>query len=258
MIISHKYKFIFLKTFKTAGSSIEYYLAQHCDLEDIIIPMNNEKDCSYARNWKGFITKYVRQNLGRDIFFRKFEALSTIWALKELATSPPVYNQQKASIALVDLLDMCGHMEARPARQVVGEKIWNDYFVFCVERNTWGRLVSFYLWKKRYLQINKKGELSFADFINDPQNRKHNFPFYADSSGRLMVDRILRFENLDEEIEQVCQRPGLPFENWKKSKRLKVSHYPDEHGYKHFYTEQQKELVAKDFAIEIALMDYTF
>ncbi len=259
MIISHKHRFIFLKTFKTAGSSIEYYLAQYCGPEDIIIPMNNEKDCSYARNWKGFIARHVLQTpLKKKGFFQKLKALRHYLILKEIAAAPPVYNQQKASPALVYLLDICGHMGAIPARHMIGEKIWNEYFVFCVERNTWERLVSFYLWKKRDLQINKKGELSFADFINNPQNKKHNFHFYADSSGRLMVDRILRFENLDEEMEQVCQKLGLPFENWKKSKRLKVSRYPDGHGYRHFYTEQQKELVAKDFAGEIAFMNYTF
>ena len=36
MIVSHKNKFIFLKTRKTAGSSIEIALSKHCGPEDII------------------------------------------------------------------------------------------------------------------------------------------------------------------------------------------------------------------------------
>ena len=38
MIVSHKYKFIFIKTRKTAGTSIEYNLSKYLGKEDIITP----------------------------------------------------------------------------------------------------------------------------------------------------------------------------------------------------------------------------
>ena len=36
MIVSHKHKFIFIKTMKTAGTSIEAFLASYCEGRDIV------------------------------------------------------------------------------------------------------------------------------------------------------------------------------------------------------------------------------
>jgi hypothetical protein len=39
MIISHEHKFIFLKTKKTAGTSIELAVSQLCGPDDVITPL---------------------------------------------------------------------------------------------------------------------------------------------------------------------------------------------------------------------------
>ena len=44
MIISHKHKFIFLKTVKTAGTSIEIALSKYCGPDDIITPASPEDE----------------------------------------------------------------------------------------------------------------------------------------------------------------------------------------------------------------------
>ena len=41
MIISHKKKFVFLRTTKTASSSLEIYLSQFCSKEDTITPLGS-------------------------------------------------------------------------------------------------------------------------------------------------------------------------------------------------------------------------
>jgi hypothetical protein len=39
MIVSHEHKFIFLKTKKTAGTSIELALSELCGTDDVIAPL---------------------------------------------------------------------------------------------------------------------------------------------------------------------------------------------------------------------------
>lgn len=79
MIISHKHKFIFIKTFKTAGSSIEKYLYNYLDTNDILtgskidgIPSINAKSVrhrsaswikeKYPTEWKEYYKFAVDRN----------------------------------------------------------------------------------------------------------------------------------------------------------------------------------------------------
>ena len=44
MIISHKHKFIFLKVQKTAGTSMEIALSEHCGAGDILTPLHPDDE----------------------------------------------------------------------------------------------------------------------------------------------------------------------------------------------------------------------
>ena len=57
MIVSHKYRFIFLKTKKTAGTSIELALTKLCSEDDIVTPLTEVDEAARAggmgaRNWE--------------------------------------------------------------------------------------------------------------------------------------------------------------------------------------------------------------
>jgi len=54
MIISHKFKFIFIKNYKVASSSCEVFLAEMCGPDDIITPINPPLPEHVPRNHSDF------------------------------------------------------------------------------------------------------------------------------------------------------------------------------------------------------------
>jgi hypothetical protein len=62
MIVSHKYKFIFLKTKKTAGTSIEISLSRYCDEDDIITPLISYRQ-HYDQTQKKLIADYFEKEI---------------------------------------------------------------------------------------------------------------------------------------------------------------------------------------------------
>lgn len=51
MIIRHRYKFIFIKTHKTAGSSMEMAFGPRCGPDDIVTPMESNAKTGIPRNF---------------------------------------------------------------------------------------------------------------------------------------------------------------------------------------------------------------
>ena len=65
MIISHSHRFIFIKSEKTAGTSIEAALSAHCSGDDIVTPIN---DFRHNRTEKG---EFIHHAMNADEFYRK-------------------------------------------------------------------------------------------------------------------------------------------------------------------------------------------
>ena len=230
MIISHRYKFIFLKTTKTAGTSIEIALSKFCGPDDIITPITPEDE-------------KIRRQLGYP-GPRNHRAPWWRYGIKDLITL--IRTKRKKRLYY-------NHIPGADVRARIGREIWDSYFKFCVERNPWDRAVSFYYWKNR-----DEPRIPFSEYVNSKAPhvlKKNGFGIYA-IGGVIAVDRICRFEHLAEDLEAVRQHLGLP--GPLELPRAKSQFRKMEAPYQEIYGEAEKAKIAAIFAEEIREFGYEF
>ncbi len=213
MIASHSHRFIFLKTRKTAGTSVEIALSKVCGPDDIVTEISPEDE-------------KLRRAAG-GLAPQNFD-------------SPP--QSRKAY----------NHMSAKATRELVGEQSWADYFTFAIERNPWDAVVSLYFWKYK-----DRPELpDFDQYVNEIwiEQLSNNRRLYR-IRGKMVLDRVLRYENLDAELAEVWTQLGLP--GAPDLPRAKGNARPAGH-YRELYTPASRDRVAEVFADTIDVFGYEF
>jgi len=228
MIISHKYKFIFIKTGKTAGTSIEVFLSQCCGQNDIVTPIWPVVRPHRARNFQGVwnpLPEIIR-NRGRDI--------------------------KKTVGSLIRRRRFYNHMPATLVKQRVSKVIWNSYFKFCVERNPWDKTLS------QYHMVNDRqgGGMTLDEFLAQ-ENFVINYPLYTDADGTFLVDRVVKYESLMKELGEVFHELGIPF-GGSLGARAKSNHRKDKRSYRDVFSDKQRDIIEKVFAREIEMHGYKF
>lgn len=226
MIVNHKHKFIFLKTRKTAGTSIEIALSQWCnDPDDIITPISPEDEI-------------MRQQLG----YR----------------GPQNYNIPLRSYRLSDWLrlfknrhSICffNHAPAWYVRRYLGKAIWDSYFKFCFERNPFDKAISRYFW------ITQKKDLSGLEYFLEaaPPNLLSDWDIYT-IDDNIAVDFVGHYENLAEDMETVTKKIGLSMEL--KLPQAKANYRKDRRHYSKIINLKSQFLIEQTCAAEIAMFSY--
>ena len=228
MIVSHRHRFIFIKTVKTAGTSIEVFLAPHCGRDDVLTPIFPPVAPHEARNHAGYFNP-----------------------LPELL-GPRIVPPRRTLRDLLRRRRFFNHMPARLVRARVPRAVWDGYLTFCVERNPWDKTLSHY----HMLRHRADGTLTLDDYLR--QGRlAHNLGRYTDAHGAVMVDRVVRYERLQEDLAEVFEHLGIPFDG-SLGVRAKGHFRRDRRPYQDVFTPAQRDEVARLFASEIALHGYTF
>ncbi len=219
MIISHKHKFIFLKTPKTASTSIELALRSICEKDDIITTISTEDEAIAA----------------------------------ELGLLPP----QNFHISATTSDDkFYNHISAPKVRYYVGEKIWNSYYKFCFERNPFDKAISFYYWLTR--RKSSKDRLSLSDFIQQGFLKGINsFEIYTINK-IVAVDDIFKYEEMEQAFEVISQKLKLKTPLKILSYKAKSTSRQNREHYSKVLTKEDKRIIEIMFAREICLMEYEF
>ena len=85
-----------------------------------------------------------------------------------------------------------------------------------------------------------------------------NYFRYTDRSGtKIIVDRILRYENLLPELGEVFSQLNIPFDGTLGT-AAKSEYRSDRRPYQEIFNEEQREIVEEAFAKEIELHGYRF
>ena len=115
--------------------------------------------------------------------------------------------------------ELRNHMGISQLEGVIDDKIINDYFKFCVEREPVDKCISHYCMQKNSSYHNQGNEsLTWKDYV-----RRGAFPIdsnkYTDGNGNLLVDAILRYEDLDNQLRDILPRLGVgDFQLWPEAK----------------------------------------
>ena len=207
MIASHAHRFVFIKTRKTAGTSLEIALSRHCGPTDVVTRISPEDE--------------------------ELRAAAGGVGPQNDETDPSSY----------------AHMGARRVIEVIGRETWDAYFTFAVERNPYDVVASSYRYSARKPTFTK----TFAEFVRTPRRLDRlalNERLYR-LGGRVVVDRVYRYEDLPAAVADISGRLGIA---------LDLPHAKQGRGphYRELYGPGDADIVAERFRRTIREFGYEF
>ena len=234
-IISHRHEFIFVRPRKVAGASIEIALSRCCGPEDVILIWPLRFDSATDEDDFGILSP---------------QHAEAVWRGLESGYAGRT------------------HLPPRVIRAGIGPDVWDAYFKFTVARNPWDQLVSYYYWRfyhrwRSARQIFRRTD----DLWNGCRHcwmrhlfkrgrhrqamefglRRGLFASYLEETssfyfidGDEYADYVMRFENLQQDFDEVCRRLRIPAS---RLPRTKSKVRPRGEDYRDYYTDYSREYV---------------
>lgn len=225
MIISHSHRYIFIKSEKTAGTSLEAALSKHCLEGDVVTPLG---DYWFNRDERG---EWVHSAMNGEGFFQHDPAIEV-----RRKVPPEVWDSYfKFSVA------------RNPWDRVVSDFSW--------EARNRPELKPMRRWHHRigvpFDEFRETKQL-FRQYVAGDWTTNDRF-YLID--GALCVDFVIRYERLSDDLAEVCRRVGLPEVSLP---RLKAGLRDRAHAYTEYYDDRSREIVARRHDNDIRLFGYEF
>jgi hypothetical protein len=220
MLCSHEKKFIYLKTRKAAGTSLEVFFERFC------VPQGQYRE-SHFRNQQITEAGIVGAR-SADRFSKR----------------PKYYH----------------HMPAAELREKIGREMFDGFYKFCAMRNPFDKVVSHFWWRARQIgdlsdESFPRIKERFTDFVLQRSGAFNDRSIFM-IDGRSVVDDFIRYECLAADAERVCNRLGVSFDakllgTYKSGARKRQEHFSQ------YYSSVTRRLVAREFAWELNRFGYS-
>ena len=218
MIVAFSRKFVFIKTRKTAGTSIEIALSRFCDEGDIITPIS-PADETVRRQHGG---RPPQNYCGDAAAERGFRDAIEGGDLLEIKTAGRLARRTRI---------FRNHMSAHDIAENIPAAFWNDAFKFTMDRHPYEKAV-----------VRNNGDASFEQYLDlvVRRGKYRNFDLYSEN-GLPIVDEVLKYEELPECFTSLKERIGIDVSpTLPKTKHL---HRSDRRPAREVLSDLQKEMI---------------
>lgn len=191
MICSFSRRFLFVKTRKTGGTSVEIALSRYCARGDIITPISPVDELMRLDSGR-LAQNYLREHRYRELAYRLAIRLRRQRIAKTLTKlDAPFYN----------------HMSLAQIRELIEPRRLEGLTTFTIERHPYEKVMSLAYFSRK-TKANRDREIGdIVDTVIE-QKKYLNYPLYT-LGGKLAVDTVIQYDELMPELNAILAKLSL-------------------------------------------------